>query len=129
MRGVSCSPVGSERLAPVGKAPRDDHSANKSFIEVGLCLVTRSRKDRNVHLLPRGDLSATLGPSKSTKAKHDPLARARFYQALLDEGIVESRAALARHLGVSRARVTQVLKRLSDSGGRRRSDDELIGDA
>lgn len=94
------------------KAPRDDHSANNSFIEVGLCLVTTSRKERNVHLLPWGDLSASLESPKSAKAKHDPLARARFYQSLLDNEIVESRAALARHLGVSRARVTQVLRRL-----------------
>jgi biotin operon repressor len=34
---------------------------------------------------------------------------ARHYQALLDTGRFESRAALARHLGVSRTRVTQVL--------------------
>ncbi len=37
---------------------------------------------------------------------------ARHYQALLDSGRFENRAALARHLGVSRARVTQVLRRL-----------------
>jgi len=38
---------------------------------------------------------------------------ARHYQAPLDSGKFESRAALARHLGVSRARVTRVLRRLS----------------
>ncbi|MBR9802339.1 hypothetical protein GYB59_11900 [bacterium] len=43
------------------------------------------------------------------------MARARFYQSLLDNGIVESRAALSRHLGLSRARVTQVLKRLDEA--------------
>lgn len=37
---------------------------------------------------------------------------ARHYQAHLDTGKFESRAALANFLGVSRARVTQVLKRL-----------------
>ncbi len=42
----------------------------------------------------------------------DPLALAKFYQSLLDSGTVENRAALARHLGVSRSRVTQVLRRL-----------------
>jgi len=36
---------------------------------------------------------------------------AHHYQALLDTGKFENRAALARHLGVSRARVTQVLNR------------------
>jgi DNA-binding GntR family transcriptional regulator len=46
------------------------------------------------------------------KEKRDPLQLARYYQSLLDAGKLESRAALARHLGVSRARVTQVLKRL-----------------
>ena len=39
---------------------------------------------------------------------------ARYYQPLLDSGKVENRAALARFLGVSRARLTQVLNRLKD---------------
>lgn len=44
---------------------------------------------------------------------------ARHYQALLDSGKFENRAALARHLSVSRARVTQVLRRLEeDSKGK-----------
>ena len=34
------------------------------------------------------------------------------YKALLDSDRFENRAALARHLGVSRARVTQVLRRI-----------------
>jgi hypothetical protein len=42
----------------------------------------------------------------------DPLMLARYYQSLLDSGQFENRAALARYLGVSRARVTQVLRRL-----------------
>jgi hypothetical protein len=42
----------------------------------------------------------------------DPLALAKFYKGLLDSGTVENRAALARYLGVSRSRVTQVLRRL-----------------
>jgi hypothetical protein len=41
---------------------------------------------------------------------------ALYYQSLLDSGKVESRAALARFLGVSRARVTQVLNRLKEPG-------------
>ena len=43
----------------------------------------------------------------------DPLKLARYYQSLLDSGKFENRAALARYLGVSRARVTQVLLRLN----------------
>lgn len=46
------------------------------------------------------------------KPGRDPLRLARYYQSLLDAGKFESRAALARFLGVSRARVTQVLNRL-----------------
>ncbi|QDT60374.1 hypothetical protein SV7mr_28950 [Stieleria bergensis] len=44
---------------------------------------------------------------------------ARYYQSLLDSGKFESRAALTRHLGVSRARVTQVLNRLKQGNGDR----------
>jgi hypothetical protein len=44
--------------------------------------------------------------------KRDPLKLAQYYQSLLDSGKFENRAALARYLGVSRARVTQVLRRL-----------------
>ncbi|MCA9046713.1 MAG: hypothetical protein KDA69_20455, partial [Planctomycetaceae bacterium] len=50
--------------------------------------------------------------SKAPSQKRDPLRLARYYQSLLNSGKFESRAALARHLGVSRARVTQVLNRL-----------------
>lgn len=51
-------------------------------------------------------------PDASPKEKRDPLKLARYYQSLLDSGQFENRSALARYLGVSRARVTQVLKRL-----------------
>jgi len=46
------------------------------------------------------------------KESRDPLKLARYYQSLLDSGKFENRAALSRYLGVSRARVTQVLRRL-----------------
>lgn len=46
------------------------------------------------------------------KEKRDLLKLARYHQSLLDSGQFENRAALARYLSVSRARVTQVLKRL-----------------
>jgi len=45
------------------------------------------------------------------------------YQNLLDSGEVETRAELARYLGVSRARVTQVLRRLQTPAD---SDSEAI---
>jgi len=51
-------------------------------------------------------------PEPAPKERRDPLKLAGYYQSLLDSGKFESRAALARYLGVSRARVTQVLRRL-----------------
>ena len=53
-------------------------------------------------------------PKPAPKERLDPLKLARYYQSLMDSGKFESRAALARYLGVSRARVTQVLRRLDD---------------
>ncbi len=51
-------------------------------------------------------------PKPIPKERPNGMKLARHYQALLDTGQFESRAALARYLGVSRARVTQVLKRI-----------------
>ena len=48
----------------------------------------------------------------SPREARDPLKLARYYQSLLDSGKFENRAALARYLGVSRARVSQVLRLL-----------------
>lgn len=49
------------------------------------------------------------------RERRDPVKLASYYQSLLDSGKFENRAALARYLGVSRARVTQVLRRLAPS--------------
>ena len=51
-------------------------------------------------------------PKPAPKERRDPFKLAQHYQSLLDTGRFENRAALARYLGISRARVTQVLKRL-----------------
>lgn len=48
------------------------------------------------------------------RPKWDPMRLAHRYQNLLDLKVVTTRAELARHLGVSRARVTQVLNRLNE---------------
>lgn len=58
---------------------------------------------------PQAEKNKQSGPDQP---RRDPLRLARYYQGLLDSGKFESRAALARFLGVSRARVTQVLNRL-----------------
>jgi len=55
---------------------------------------------------------AKPAPKPVPKKRRDPLKLALYYQSLMDSGKFENRAALARYLGVSRARVTQVLNRL-----------------
>ena len=52
--------------------------------------------------------------SESVKPKRDRMRLAIYYQSLIDSGEVSTRAELARFLGVSKARVTPVLKRLRD---------------
>ena len=65
-------------------------------------------------MLPWGDaFPGKSEPKPTPKERRDPLKLARHYQALLDSGKFENRAALARYLSVSRARVTHVLKRLN----------------
>ncbi len=51
-------------------------------------------------------------PAGGKPFRRDPLRLARYYQSLLDSGEFKTRADLARFLGVSRANVTQILKRL-----------------
>lgn len=52
------------------------------------------------------------GRRSSDRRLSQKLLRATYYQLLFDSGQVKNRADLARFFGVSRARVTQVLKRL-----------------
>jgi hypothetical protein len=95
-------------------APRDDRSANQPFIEVGAWRIRKLRRGaKRITLFPWTAVEAI--PASSTAkpvTKRDPLALARYYQSLLDNKTVNSRAELARYLGVSPARVTQVLRRL-----------------
>lgn len=65
-------------------------------------------------MVPWNGSSDPVPPPQSTpKERRDPLKLARHYQSLLDSGQCENRAALARYMGISRARVTQVLQRLT----------------
>jgi hypothetical protein len=71
------------------------------------------RRSPVIALFPWGAVvDAKPEPKPAPKERRDPLKLARYYQSLMDSGKFESRAALARYLGVSRARVTQVLRRL-----------------
>jgi hypothetical protein len=75
--------------------------------------IKRLRRSAVIALLPWNAASdAICEPKPEPKERRDPLKLARYYQSLLDSGKFESRAALARYLGVSRPRVTQVLRRL-----------------
>ena len=51
-------------------------------------------------------------PAKPRRCYRNPICVALEWQRLLDSGEVPSRAELARRVGVSRARVTQVLRLL-----------------
>lgn len=85
------------------------------FIERGALCVKRLRQTPVVVLHPwTAHLDEKPKPRLVRKERPDGMKLARNYQALLDSGKFESRAALARHLGVSRARVTQVLARLKE---------------
>jgi sodium-dependent dicarboxylate transporter 2/3/5 len=67
------------------------------------------------------------GQPRPAKPDRDPLRLACYYQSLLDSGKFECRAALARFLGVSRARVSQVLnclKSATDSRNPRSENNE-----
>jgi hypothetical protein len=65
--------------------------------------------------------NGSSGPESKTTAlpteSRNPLKLAR-YQSLLDSGQFENGAALARFLGVIRARVTQELRRLKQASNR-----------
>ena len=92
-------------------APRGVQHSHHGFVEFGAF----SRVSRGVFAFcPWNVLPAiTETPSKRQASVRDPLRLAWYYQSLLDSGEFKTRADLARFLGVSRARVTQVLKRLN----------------
>ncbi len=101
-------------LETVGKAPQADHSAKQPFIEVGAWRIRKLRRGAQViDFFPWTAVEDIPTRSPVTaRPKGDPLILARHYQSLLDSGAFRTQAELARHLGVSRVRVTQVLRRL-----------------
>lgn len=105
--------MGATDFAENQKAPRRVLNSNREFVELGAFVINRLRR------APIITLSAWNAPNLDTanqngtkKPISDPLRLALYYQSLLESGKFESRAALARFLGVSRARATQVLNRL-----------------
>ncbi len=82
------------------------------LIERGTVRLKRLHRAAVIALFPWNAASdARLEPKLAPKERRDPLKLARYYQSLVASGKFESRAALARYLGVSRPRVTQVLRR------------------
>lgn len=97
------------------KAPRGGLSSHRGFVELGSYAINKLRQTPTIELYAWTRPPVTpKRESKPAAEKRDRFRLARYYQSLLDSGKFESRAALARHLGVSRARVTQVLNRLKD---------------
>ena len=93
------------------KAPRGGHHTHHGFVELGAFGTNKLCQTREIVFYPWNPVSAIPKPSKQPqKQRRDPMRLARYYQSLLDSGEVKTRAELARFLGVSRARVTQVLK-------------------
>jgi hypothetical protein len=98
---------------------RPESSPRRSQLEPGLiergtfCL-NRLRRAAVIEIIPwNGSSSPEQAVPPPPSEPRDPIKLARHYQSLLDTGQFENRAALARYLGVSRARVTQVLRRLT----------------
>ena len=85
-------------------------------MELGAFAVNRLRQSPTVEFYPwNSPIVSQQRQNKAGKPARDPLRLARYYQSLLESGKFESRASLARFLGVSRARVTQVLNRLNSA--------------
>jgi hypothetical protein len=86
---------------------------NRGFVELGSYALNRLRRKPIIEFYAWNAPPTTQEERGDPgKPRRDPLRLARYYQSLLDSGKFESRAALARFLGVSRANVTQVLNRL-----------------
>ena len=97
---------------------RPDNSPRRTqlepgFIERGTLRLKRLHRAAVIEVIPWNGSSETEPKmSAAHEEPRDPLELARYYQSLLESGQFANRAALARFLGVSRARVTQVLQRL-----------------
>jgi hypothetical protein len=86
---------------------------NRGFVELGSYALNRLRRKPIMEFYAwNTPLTTEKEPIDQSRSGRDPLRLARYYQSLLASGKFESRVALARFLGVSRARVTQVLNRL-----------------
>ena len=96
-----------------GQAPRGGRYPNRGFVELGAFRTKRLRRLPCIEMFKWNSISDRIwAESESVKPKRDRMRLALYYQSLLDSNEVSTRAELARLVGVSRARVTQVLNRL-----------------
>ena len=108
--------VNRAETEPTTNSPRRSQ-LDSGFVERGTLQFNRLRRAAVIAIFPwYAFLEPKPKPEPVKKERRDPLKTAHYYQSLLDTGKFENRAALARYLGVSRARVTQVLNRLRVSG-------------
>ncbi len=97
-------------------APRVTLYSNQGLVELGAFRTKRLRRLPHVEMFKWNSIVDQIqAESESAAPKPDRMRLALYYQSLLDCGEVSMRAELARFLGVSRARVTQVLNRLNDT--------------
>jgi hypothetical protein len=97
------------------RVPDGSPMRTQGLVEVGAFHINRLRPSATIDFYLWNPISAVPRPKCEPKQqRYDRMKLALHYQSLLDSGTVKTRAELARRLGVSRARVTQVLKRLRD---------------
>ena len=93
------------------QAPSRVPVTNRLTVELGAWYFKHLRQSRTILTLPWKGLKSVPKPAPKPKVLGgDPQARARQLQAMLDAGELKNRAELARRLGLSRARITQILK-------------------
>jgi hypothetical protein len=81
-------------------------------------LLPNSSSNKNLFTAFLLDFGRPMRDHKPGRARPDPNARAREWRRMLDAGEVANQAELARRVGVSRARVTQVLRKKQGTASR-----------
>lgn len=96
------------------------------LVEVGAYCINNLRRSATVDFYcwkPNSGIPMPKIPPRIPK--RDRMKLPLYYQSLLDSGEVKTRAELARYVGVSRARVPQVLRRLELPNARNGKNDSM----
>ena len=98
-------------ISTAGAPPRDGLNPNRGFSEPGTFRAKMMRRLPHIEMFKWNSILDQIGADlESAKPKRDRMLLAHSYKALMDSGEFESRTARARHLGVSRGKVTQALR-------------------